>query len=83
MKRHRKISKRRHCCLTLSLYRFINNQEKTCVSCCDALKGELILAQITVVKRGDEDLISLTKKDFATGFLKHDSFTTPSIYLAL
>ena len=44
------------------------------------LKGEnIILAQITTVKREDEDLVSLSKKDFASGFLKHDSFVMPSI----
>ena len=44
------------------------------------LKGEnVILTQITTVKREDEDLISLTKKDFETGFLKQDSFIMPSI----
>jgi len=44
------------------------------------LKGEnIILAQITTVKREDEDLISLSKKDFASGFLKHDSFVMTSI----
>ncbi|MEK6812041.1 MAG: type II toxin-antitoxin system PemK/MazF family toxin [Nanoarchaeota archaeon] len=43
-------------------------------------KGEnVILAQITTVKREDRDLISLTKKDFGSGFLKHDSFIMPSI----
>ena len=44
------------------------------------LRGEnIILAQITTVKREDEDLISLTKKDFQSGFLKQDSFIMPSI----
>ncbi|HLC86886.1 MAG TPA: type II toxin-antitoxin system PemK/MazF family toxin [Candidatus Nanoarchaeia archaeon] len=44
------------------------------------LKGEnIILAQITTNKRDDEDLISLGKKDFASGFLKHDSFVMLSI----
>lgn len=45
-----------------------------------ALRGQnIILAQITTVKREDEDLISLTKKDFETGFLKQDSFIMLSI----
>ena len=44
------------------------------------LKGEnVILSQITTVKREDEDLVSLTKKNFHSGFLKHDSFVMPSI----
>ena len=44
------------------------------------LKGKnIILAQITTVKREDEDLISLSKNDFASGFLEHDSFVMPSI----
>ena len=44
------------------------------------LRGEkIILAQITTVKREDEDLISLAKKDFQSGFLKQDSFIMPSI----
>ena len=44
------------------------------------LKGEnIILAQITTAERGDEYLISLKKKDFQSGFLKHDSFVMPSI----
>ena len=44
------------------------------------LKGEnVILAQITTVKRKDGDLVSLSKKDFASGFLKQDSFIMPSI----
>ncbi len=44
------------------------------------LRGQnIILAQITTVKREDEYLISLTKKDFETGFLKQDSFIMLSI----
>jgi len=44
------------------------------------LKGQnIILAQITTVKRKDEDLIRLTKGDFETGFLKQDSFIMCSI----
>ena len=43
-------------------------------------KGEnIILAQITTVKREDEDLVQLTKNDFQSGLLKHDSFIMPSI----
>ena len=39
------------------------------------LKGNnVILAQITTNQRNDEDLISLTRKDFASGFLSSDSF---------
>jgi len=45
-----------------------------------ALKGNnIILAQITTNQRDDEDLISLTKKDFASGFLKCDSFIMASL----
>jgi|SRR3989344_6235071 len=44
------------------------------------LKGNnIILAQITTNQRGDEDLISLAKKDFASGFLKCDSFIMASL----
>ncbi|MBS3163372.1 type II toxin-antitoxin system PemK/MazF family toxin [Candidatus Woesearchaeota archaeon] len=44
------------------------------------LKGDnLILAQITTNKRDDEDLVNLNKNDFASGFLKCDSFIMPSI----
>ena len=44
------------------------------------LKGDnVILAQITSVKREDEDMVSLTKKDIHSGSLKHDSFIMPSI----
>ena len=44
------------------------------------LRGQnVILAQITTVKREDEDLISLMKKDFETSFLKQDCFIMPSI----
>ena len=44
------------------------------------LKGEnIILAQITTAEREDKDLIPLNKKDFQSGFLKHDSFVMPSI----
>ena len=44
------------------------------------LRGEnIILAQITTIRREDEDLISLTKKDFESGFLKYDSFIMLSI----
>ncbi|MEK6913152.1 MAG: type II toxin-antitoxin system PemK/MazF family toxin [Nanoarchaeota archaeon] len=39
------------------------------------LKGEnIILAQITTNQRKDEDILSLTKKDFASGSLNYDSF---------
>src|SRR3989344_3879102 len=44
------------------------------------LRGEnIILAQITTAEREDEDLVSLKKRDFQSGFLKHDSFVMPSI----
>ena len=44
------------------------------------LRGQnIILAQITTVKRKDEGLVSLIKKDFETGFLKQASFIMPSI----
>lgn len=44
------------------------------------LKGNnIILAQITTNQRDDEDLISLTKKDFNSGFLKCDSFIMVSL----
>ncbi len=44
------------------------------------LKGNnVILAQITTNQRNDEDLISLTKKDFSSGSLSSDSFIIPSL----
>ena len=44
------------------------------------LKGNnVILAQITTNQRNDEDLISLTKKDFASGSLTFDSFIMASL----
>jgi len=44
------------------------------------LRGQnAILAQITTNKRDDEDLVSLTKKDFSSGSLKCDSFIMVSL----
>ena len=44
------------------------------------LKGNnVILAQITTNQRNDEDLISLTRKDFASGSLSSDSFVMASL----
>jgi mRNA interferase MazF len=44
------------------------------------LRGNnVILAQITTNQRNDEDLISLTKKDFASGSLSSDSFIIASL----
>lgn len=44
------------------------------------LKGNnVILSQITTNQRNDEDLISLTRKDFAFGFLSSDSFIMASL----
>lgn len=44
------------------------------------IKGDnVILAQITTNQRNDDDLISLTKKDFASGFLSSDSFIMASL----
>lgn len=44
------------------------------------LRGNnVVLAQITTSQRGDEDLVSLLKKDFASGFLKCDSFIMTSL----
>ena len=43
------------------------------------LKGDnVILAQITTKKRNDEDLISLSKKDFYQGQLSQESFIITS-----
>lgn len=43
------------------------------------LKGNnIILAQITTNQKDDEDLVNLNKNDFASGFLKCDSFIIPS-----
>jgi mRNA interferase MazF len=44
------------------------------------LKGNnVILSQITTNQRNDEDLISLAKKDFASGSLSSDSFIMASL----
>jgi mRNA interferase MazF len=44
------------------------------------IKGDnVILAQITTNQRNDEDIISLTKKDFASGSLSSDSFIMVSL----
>jgi len=44
------------------------------------LKGNnVILAQITTNQRNDEDLISLTRKDFVSGSLSSDSFIIASL----
>ncbi len=44
------------------------------------LKGQnVILAQITTNQRNDEDLVSLTRKDFASGSLSSDSFIMASL----
>ena len=44
------------------------------------LKGDnIILSQITTNQRNDEDLISLTKKDFDSGSLSSDSFIMTSL----
>ena len=44
------------------------------------LKGQnVILAQITTNQRNDEDLVSLKKKDFASGSLSCDSFIMASL----
>jgi len=41
--------------------------------------NNVILSQITTNKRNDEDIISLTKKDFASGSLIADSFILASL----
>lgn len=44
------------------------------------LRGKnVILAQITTIKREDENLISLRRKDFAFGSLSSDSFILASL----
>jgi len=43
----------------------------------------LILCQITSQKRPDPDIISITKKDFEQGGLKHDSFIRPTILFSV
>ena len=44
------------------------------------LKGNnAVLAQITTNQRNDEDLVSLNKKDFASGSLSSDSFIMASL----
>ena len=48
------------------------------------LKGSnVILSQITTNQRNDEDLIILTKKDFASGFLSSDSFIIVSLIFTI
>jgi len=48
------------------------------------LRGEnVILAQITTTQRNDEDLVSLTRKDFTTGRLNRDSFINTSLILTV
>lgn len=41
--------------------------------------NNVILSQITTNQRNDEDLISLTKKDFASGSLSSNSFIIASL----
>ena len=78
MKKHGKICEGRSCCFPP--YTNLSEAKKRPALVIAKLKGEnVILAQITTVKREDEDLISLTKKDFASGLLKYDSFVMPSI----
>ena len=44
------------------------------------LKGNnIILAQVTTNQRNDEDLVSLTRKDFVSGSLSSDSFIMASL----
>lgn len=44
------------------------------------LKGDdIILAQITSVKRNDENLVNLSKDDFEIGCLDHNSFVIASM----
>lgn len=44
------------------------------------LKGQnIILAQITTNRRNDEDLVSLSKKDFSSGSLSSESFIMASL----
>jgi mRNA interferase MazF len=44
------------------------------------LRGQnVILAQITTNQRNDEDLVSITRKDFASGSLSSDSFIMASL----
>jgi mRNA interferase MazF len=44
------------------------------------LKGDnIILSQITSVKRPDDDLINLNKEDFESGYLNQNSFIIPSL----
>ena len=62
------------------LYTDLSTSKKRPALVVATLRGDnIILAQITTVKREDEDLVSLTKKDFQSGFLKQNSFIMPSI----
>ena len=62
------------------LYTDLSTTKKRPALIVATLKGEnVILAQITTKRREDEDVLTLKKSDFASGFLKVDSFIMPSI----
>tara|TARA_Y100000034_G_C6725785_1_gene321265 strand:+ start:300 stop:632 length:333 start_codon:yes stop_codon:yes gene_type:complete len=58
---------------------FSNVQKRPAVVIATLRGQNAILAQITTNKRDDEDLVSLTKKDFSSGSLKSDSFIMVSL----
>lgn len=58
---------------------FSNIKKRPAVVVANLKGNNVILAQITTNKRDDEDLVSLTKKDFASGSLKCDSFIMASL----
>jgi len=58
---------------------FSNVQKRPAVVIATLRGQNTILAQITTNKRDDEDLVSLTKKDFSSGSLKFDSFIMVSL----
>jgi len=61
-------------------YANFSNAKKRPAVVIATLQGQnIILAQITTKKREDKDLINLTKADFYSGSLKHDSFIMTSI----
>ena len=58
---------------------FSNVQKRPAVVIATLRGQNAILAQITTNKRDDEDLVSLTKKDFSSGSLSSDSFIMVSL----
>jgi len=58
---------------------FSSVKKRPTVVVANLIGQNVILAQITTNKRDDEDLVSLTKKDFSSGSLSSDSFVMASL----